>query len=236
MAVATTATLGDLVAEDPRRSRVLEQLGLDYCCNGQRPLEEAASAAGLDLTDVTARLDLPGEPPAVVARDLEVAALAHDIVDTHHAYTWEEMPRLQALVDKVAGVHGERHPELAVVRGLYGRIVAELEPHMTREERVIFPAISRLEKTQAPVRLSSGDDLSDALRRLIAEHDVVGDLLGRIRELTDGYAAPEDGCGSYHAMLTGLAHLEHDLHEHVHKENNLLFPRVLQMLEGLRGE
>lgn len=235
MAVATTATLGDLVAEDPRRSRVLEQLGLDYCCNGQRPLEEAAREAGLDIADVRTRLDMPGEPPAVVARDLEMAALAHDIVDTHHAYTWEEMPRLQALVDKVAGVHGDRHPELVEVKETYGRVVAELEPHMTREERVIFPAISRLEKTQAPVRLSSGD-FSDSLRELIAEHDVVGDLLGRIRALTNGYTPPEDGCGSYQAMLTGLAHLERDLHEHVHKENNLLFPRVLEMHEGLRGE
>ncbi|WEV77512.1 iron-sulfur cluster repair di-iron protein [Janibacter cremeus] len=234
MAVATTATLGDLVAEDPRRSRVLEQLGLDYCCNGQRPLEEAARTAGLDLADISARLDLPGEPPAVVAGDLEMAALAHDIVDTHHAYTWEEMPRLQALVDKVAGVHRERHPELAVVKELYGRVVAELEPHMTREERVIFPAISRLEKTQAPVRLSSGD-FSDALRELIAEHDVVGDLLSRIHELTDGHTPPQDACNSYRAMLTGLAELEHDVHEHVHKENNLLFPRVLEMHERLRG-
>lgn len=234
MAVATTATLGDLVAEDPRRSRVLEQLGLDYCCNGQRPLEEAARTAGLDLADVSARLDLPGEPPAVVAGDLEMAALAHDIVDTHHAYTWEEMPRLQALVDKVAGVHGERHPELAVVKELYGRVVAELEPHMTREERVIFPAISRLEKTQAPVRLASGD-FSDALRELIAEHDVVGDLLTQIHELTGGHTPPQDACNSYRAMLTGLAELEHDVHEHVHKENNLLFPRVLEMHERLRG-
>lgn len=235
MAVATTATLGDLVAEDPRRSRVLEQLGLDYCCSGQRPLEEAAREAGLDIADVSTRLDLPGEPPVVVARDLEMAALAHDIVDTHHAYTWEEMPRLQALVDKVAGVHGDRHPELAGVKETYARVVAELEPHMTREERVIFPAISRLEKTQAPVRLPSGD-FSDALRELIAEHDVVGDLLGRIRALTSDYTPPEDGCGSYHAMLTGLAHLERDLHEHVHKENNVLFPRVLRMHERLRGD
>ena len=235
MAVATTATLADLVTEDPRRSRVLEQLGLDYCCNGHRPLEEAATAAGLDLADVSSRLDLPGEPPPTVARDLELGALAHDIVDTHHAYTWEEMPRLQALVDKVAGVHGDRHPELASVKAAYEQVVAELEPHMTREERVIFPAISRLEKTQAPVQLTSGD-VGDALRQLIAEHDVVGDLLKQIRELTSDHTPPADACGSYRAMLTGLAEFEHDIHEHVHKENNVLFPRVLELHERLRGE
>src|SRR5699024_1161466 len=150
------------------------------------------------------------------------------------AWTWEEMPRLEALVDKVARVHGDRHPELAEVKTTYEQVVAELEPHMTREERVIFPAISRMEKTQAPVRLSSGD-LGDALRQLIAEHDVVGELLARIRRLTGDHTPPQDACGSYRAMLTGLAELEHDVHQHVHKENNLLFPRVLQLHDQLLG-
>lgn len=235
MPVATTATLAELVTEDPRRSRVLEQLGLDYCCNGHRPLEEAASAAGLDPTEVSARLDLPGEPPAVVVRDLEMSALAHDIVDTHHAYAWEEMPRLTALVDKVAGVHGERHPELVEVKAAFEEVTAELDPHMTREERVIFPAITRLERTQAPVRLASGT-LADALQELIDEHDVVGDLLKRIRELTGDHMPPADACGSYHAMLAGLAQFERDIHEHVHRENNVLFPQVLRLDERLRGE
>lgn len=225
MAVMTTTTLGDLVTEDPRRSRVLEQLGLDYCCNGDRPLDEAARAAGLDPADVSARLDLPGEPPVMVAKDLALSALAHDIVDTHHAYLWEEMPRLTALVDKVVGVHGGRHPELARVQETYARVVTEIEPHLTREERVVFPAISRLEKTRAPVTVASGD-LGELVQRLVDEHDVVGDLLAELRDLTGGFTPPPDGCNSYRAMLAGLEELEQDLHAHVHKENNILFPRV----------
>lgn len=225
MAVMTTTTLGDLVTEDPRRSRVLEQLGLDYCCNGDRPLDEAARAAGLDPADVSVRLDLPGEPPVMVAKDLALSALAHDIVDTHHAYLWEEMPRLTALVDKVVGVHGERHPELARVQETYTRVVTEIEPHLTREERVVFPAISRLEKTRAPVTVASGD-LGELVQQLVDEHDVVGDLLAELRDLTGGFTPPPDGCNSYRAMLAGLEELEQDLHAHVHKENNILFPRV----------
>ncbi|HCE61251.1 MAG TPA: iron-sulfur cluster repair di-iron protein [Janibacter terrae] len=225
MAVMTTTTLGDLVTEDPRRSRVLEQLGLDYCCNGDRPLDEAAREAGLDPADVSARLDLPGEPPVMVAKDLALSALAHDIVDTHHAYLWEEMPRLTALVDKVVGVHGGRHPELARVQETYARVVTEIEPHLTREERVVFPAISRLEKTRAPVTVASGD-LGELVQRLVDEHDVVGDLLAELRDLTGGFTPPPDGCNSYRAMLAGLEELEQDLHAHVHKENNILFPRV----------
>lgn len=233
MAVTTTATLGDLVTEDPRRSQVLEELTLDYCCGGQRSLEEACASAGLDLADVAERLDLLGTPPPMTAGTLAMAALAHDIVDTHHAWTWEAMPRLRALVDKVAGVHGARHPELAQVQTVYAKVVDELDPHMTREERVIFPAISRLEKTQAPVGLPSDEDFAEALRRLIAEHDVVGDHLRELRELTGGFAPPEDACTSYRLMLSGLEELERDVHEHVHKENNVLFPQVLTMQEAL---
>ncbi len=234
MAVDITTTLGDLVTADPRRSRVLERLGIDYCCNGQRSLADAAGDAGLDATQIAQALDLADPPPPQQWQQLENAALAHDIVDTHHAYLWEEMPRLQALVDKVHGVHGDRHPELAGVRAAYTEAVADLEPHLTREERVLFPAISRLEKAQAPVDFAFGS-LANPISEMLVEHDAVGDLFKRIRELTGGYAAPEDACGSYRAMLAGLEQMELDLHEHIHKENNILFPRVLEMERRIAG-
>ena len=232
MAIDTTSTLGDLVTQDPRRARVLERFGLDYCCNGQRPLTEATSEAGLDLAEVADALDLPDAAPAAPWQHLENAALAHDIVDTHHTYLWEEMPRLQALVDKVAGVHGDRHPELARVQAAYTEAVADLDPHMTREERAYFPAISKLEKAQAPVTFAFGS-LAVAVKEMLAEHDEVGDLFKEMRALTSGYTPPEDACNSYRAMLSGLEEMELDLHEHIHKENNVLFPRVLELEERL---
>lgn len=235
MQVDTSATLGDLVTEDPRRSRILEQFGIDYCCNGQRSLTEATSDAGLDLDELVRALDLPDRAPVAAGADQSGrgnAVLAHDIVDTHHAYMWEEMPRLQALVDKVHGVHGDRHPELARVQAAYTEAVAALDPHMTTEERVIFPAIARFEKSGAITAFGSFAEPIDELR---AEHEVVGRLFKEIRTLTDGYAAPDNACNSYRAMLKGLEEMELDLHEHIHKENNVLFPRVLELEQQLAG-
>lgn len=230
MPVDTTMTLGDLVVADPRRSRVLERLDLDYCCHGQRTLADAAREAGLDVDEVSDALDLPGATaPRPASQDSHPnATLAHDIVDTHHAYLWTEMPRLAALVDKVHSVHGDRHPELTRVRDAYLEAVADLEPHMTREERVLFPAISRLEKAQAPVDFPFGT-LANPIRQMLAEHDLVGALFAEMRTLTGGYAVPEGACASYRAMLAGLEAMELDLHEHVHKENNILFPAVLEL-------
>lgn len=235
MSVAVSTTLGDLVTADPRRSRVFEKYGIDYCCNGGRSLADATTEAGLDLAEVSAALDLPDAPPPAQWQHLENAALAHEIVDTHHAYLWDEMPHLLGLVEKVHQVHGGGHPELEQVRAAYTSAVEEIEPHLTREERVVFPAISRLERTRAPVQLRDGT-LRDLLAELVAEHDVVGDLFKQIRALTNGYAVPEDACPTYELMLTGLQAMERDLHEHIHKENNILFPRVIDLEEALAGQ
>ncbi len=227
MTVDVNMPLGDLVTADPRRSRILEGFGLDYCCNGHHSLADATSVAGLDLTEVAAALNLPGAAPVEeIAQERANSALAHDIVDSHHAYMWDEMPRLQALVDKVHGVHSEQHPELAEVQATYSQAIAALDPHMTEEERVVFPAISRMEKTHAPIPSGS---LAEPIQQLRDEHEVVGTLFKRIRTLTDGYAIPDGACNSYRAMLNGLEEMEIDLHEHIHKENNVLFPRVLEL-------
>ncbi|MEO7588238.1 MAG: iron-sulfur cluster repair di-iron protein [Arachnia sp.] len=227
MTVDVNMPLGDLVTADPRRSRILEGLGLDYCCNGHRSLAEAATAAGVDVAEAAAALELPGEAPSESSGVTRANAdLAHDIVDSHHAYLWEEMPMLQALVEKVHGVHGEQHPELAQVNATYAAAIAALDPHMTQEERVVFPAISRMEKSGAP---ATGASMAAPIQQLRDEHEVVGALFKQIRSLTFGYAVPEGACNSYRAMLTRLEEMELDLHEHIHKENNVLFPRVLQL-------
>lgn len=227
MTIDVNLPLGDLVTADPRRARILEGFGLDYCCNGHRPLSEAATAAGLNVAEVATALDLPGAAPAAqTIEERTNSAFAHDIVDSHHAYMWEEMPRLQALVDKVLSAHGHLHPELTHVQRTYSEAVAALDPHMTTEERVVFPAISRMEKFRESTTSGS---LAEPLQQLRDEHEVVGSLFKQIRSLTNGYAVPEGACNSYRAMLTGLEEMELDLHEHIHKENNVLFPRVLEL-------
>jgi regulator of cell morphogenesis and NO signaling len=228
--VDTSATLGDLVTADARRARVLERFDLDYCCNGHRTLTEAATDKGLDPAEVASALTFDDAPPPETTLPLEHGALAHDIVDTHHAWMWEEMPRLQALVDKVHRVHGERHPELAEVKEAYTAAVAGLEPHMTTEERKVFPAITRMERTRTR---PEGGSLAGPIDELRREHDEVGDLFRRINQATNTYAIPADACASFTAMLQGLQAMERDLHEHIHKENNVLFPRVLELEESL---
>lgn len=218
-----TATLGDLVTADPRRARVLEGLGLDYCCHGQRSLGEAAAEAGLDPAEVAAGLDLPDAPAAGADwRALGLADLADHVVEVHHTYLWNEMGRLAALADKVAEVHGGRHPELAGVRADYRALKDDLEAHLRKEERILFPAIHQLDAAGAPVGVLG------PIRQMILEHDTAGELLERLRSATAGYATPDDGCSSYRALMDGLAELEADLHEHIHKENNVLFPRALE--------
>ncbi len=221
-----SATLADLVIEDARRARVLEGFGLDYCCHGQRTLEDSAREAAVDLDAVIKALDLPTDTTPAASKSQERAALAHEIVDTHHAYMWEEMPRLQALVEKVHQVHGDGHPELSQVNELFAEAVTALDPHMTKEERIIFPAISRLEKTGSS---GSAGPLTGHIETLVEEHTVVGDLFKEINSVTENYAVPQDACGSYRAMLDGLKEMELDLHEHIHKENNVLFPDALAL-------
>lgn len=227
MPISATASLGDLVTEDSRRSRVLEKFGLDYCCNGADSLADASKAAGIDIDAVIAALDLPDVPASAPGTAGDNASLAHDIVDTHHAYMWEEMPRLAALVEKVYRVHGERHPELKQVHAAFFKAMSALEPHMTAEERSVFPTISKLEKGQPA---TGADVLSATLDRLVDEHQEVGDLFHEIKRLTGGYTWPADGCNSYKMMLEGLSEMELDLHEHIHKENNILFPAARKLV------
>lgn len=228
----TTTSLADLVIADPRRTRILESLGLDYCCNGQQSLAEAAASAGLDADEVAAALTLADPAPAsnpATATEQPGTALAHDIMDTHHAYMWEEMPRLEALVAKVHAVHGDRHAELAQVKETFEAALEALDPHMTREERSVFPMIVRMEKGQPAPQATQ---LPQTVSELVSEHQVVGDLFKRIHALTNGYQVPQDACGSYRAMLNGLQEMEFDLHEHIHKENNILFPQALRLAEA----
>src|SRR5690625_822408 len=198
MTIDARTSLGDLAIEDPRRTQVFSDFELDYCCNGHQSLSEAVAAAGLDLEEVRTALNIPGAAPVAAPQHNPNAALAHDIVDTHHAYMWQEMPRLQELVHKVAQVHGQAHPELGEVQDTYTAAIATLDPHMTMEERVVFPAISGMEKTQTH---ASETSFAQPIAQLRDEHEEAGRLFAKLRELTSGYELPKDACASYTLML-----------------------------------
>jgi regulator of cell morphogenesis and NO signaling len=197
MTATTDRTLGDLVTAQPAAARVLERFGLDYCCGGRRPLADACRAAGVDPATVAAELEaLPEQEPEAWAT-LAPPALTEHLVSTHHAYLHEELPLLVALADKVATVHGERHPELAEVRRLVHEVAADLEPHLRKEERILFPAIVALHAGRRDLPFGS---IGAPISVMLGEHDRTGELLDALRSATGGYAVPGDGCASYRSL------------------------------------
>lgn len=225
-------TLADAVTADPAATRVFEAYGLDYCCGGRRSIEEACRTAGVDVDAVLAALEDLGPAPEVDWAGMGPAELVDHLEATHHAYLHTELPRLTALVDKVVGAHGARHPELADVEAIYAELRGELEPHLAKEERMLFPMIRELATATVPPSFPCGS-LENPISVMLGEHDRAGDLLLRLRSITGGYEVPADGCASYRALYGGLAELEADVHLHVHKENNLLFPAVVALEASL---
>jgi regulator of cell morphogenesis and NO signaling len=219
--LSTEVTVARLVTERPGRSRVFEALGIDYCCGGKRPLAEVCAEKGLDALTVLRMLEAYElEATAEDRTDWSkatVGELADHIEEVHHGYLREALPRLAFMVNKVAGRHSDRHPELEELRGVFEEFRGDLEPHMAEEERVVFPLCRGL---------GDGAEAEGALGVMEREHEGAGEALARMRGLTGGYEPPADACNTYRAMLAGLAELERDMHLHVHEENNVLFPKI----------
>lgn len=227
--VDPSMTLGEIVTGRPALAAELERRGLDYCCHGGRTLTDAALEAGLDATTVADELSLIAvDELAAEWASLGPSDLVDHIDSVHHRYLWAELPRISALVDKIATVHGDRHPELFEVQRLYGELRADFEPHLTREEHELFPRIRQLAAASDSSSVTTGD-LAAQIEPLVGEHETVGALLDDLRRVTRGFAVPGDGCASYAACYRALADLEADTHLHVHKENNLLFPLVVRL-------
>jgi regulator of cell morphogenesis and NO signaling len=222
-------TLAEAVDGFPELSREFERRGFDYCCGGQRTFAEACAQIGLDPDVAAAEMsEATATPAAAEWVTMTADVLVDHLEAVHHRYLWDELPRVTALIDKVVSVHGARHPELADVATCFAHMRADLEPHMLKEERVLFPMIREL-ATSVDVPSFHCGSLRNPISVMLTEHDVVGDLLVRLRNLTDDYTAPADGCATYLACFTAMAEVEADTHLHIHKENNVLFPMVVQL-------
>ena len=224
-------TLGDLVVAHPALARVFERLGLDYCCGGKQTLAAACTRRGLDPATVAATLDgalaaLDAAPAEIDPATLTLTALADHIEGTHHAYVRVELPRLVELAERVARKHTHRDPRLADVLHTTVMLADEMMSHMAKEELVLFPFVRQLEAGARDGDFHCGS-IANPIRQMEAEHEAAGGMLARLRELTNGFTPDAESCNSHRALLAGLAEFEADLHRHVHKENNLLFPRAL---------
>ncbi len=237
MVIDQETTVGALVAERIGRARVFERLGIDYCCHGGTSLADACAQRSLDVEQVLSELASGDCEGAEVDDATDYAAMAAgDVADhierTHHAYVRGELPRLTDLLAKVTEHHGERDPRLHELRQVFAALRQELELHLMKEERVLFPLVRQLEAASRKFPMHCGS-VANPIRVMEHEHDDAGEALRRIRELTDDYRVPPDACNSFRALLDGLAAFEADLHRHIHKENNILFPRAAALEAAL---
>ena len=233
MSMTAEKTVRELALENPAATRVFEQLGIDYCCGGGRTLEQACALARVSLHQVARALDSAAEVRQ--QRDWRAEPLAEliaHITGTHHRYTRNEMRRLGPLFEKVCSAHGSNHPELADLRETFGGLARELTMHMMKEEAVLFPYIVRMEEAviaKEPVLPAPFGVVRNPVAMMMHEHDDAGAALLRMRAASGGYAAPPDACLSYQSLYRALAEFEAHLHQHIHLENNILFPRAIAM-------
>lgn len=236
--LSINSALAEFVTQNQFCTAVLNRYGLDFCCGGQRTLQAACASKGLDADQVLNELTetaQSNEGDSVNWADESLLALADHILDTHHVYVKQEMPRLSELVEKVAAVYPLQYSWVTELNMIWGALRAELEAHLMKEEQVLFPRIKELCAAESGSALPSFHcgSVGAPVQVMEQEHDNAGEALRQMRTITNNYQAPENACTTFKLMLQGLEAFEADLHQHVHKENNILFPKTLDLEQAL---
>jgi regulator of cell morphogenesis and NO signaling len=237
MSATTEKTVRELALENPAATRVFEKLGIDYCCGGNQSLEQACRAANLPVDQVVDSLEMAEQTTRAAQKIHDwqrepLGDLVAHINSTHHKYTREEIARLGPLLEKVCSVHGKNHPELLHVRASFTGLAQELTMHMMKEEMVLFPYLVRMEEAvlqHEPVLPPPFGSVQNPVSMMEQEHESAGAALRAMRQASRAYTLPTDACVSYQTLYRVLSEFEADLHEHIHLENNLLFPRAIAM-------
>jgi len=234
MASLGEQTVRDLASRNPAAARIFEKFGIDYCCGGERSLAQACSAAKVSIREVADALEAPPSPQRE-DRDWQngsLAELAEYIVERHHRFARQEIQRLIPLFARVVGAHGQNHAELEQIQSSFQALAEELTLHLMKEERMLFPYIEQLESAVScggRLALPMFGTVQNPVRMMAMEHDSAGELLRRMRDLANGYALPPDACVSFKELYQALQEFEADLHQHIHLENNILFPRAVNL-------
>lgn len=234
--INSETTVRDVAVQLPQSTRLFETLNIDYCCGGNRPLSDACDSAGVEVDNVLEMLTALDQPEASEKgtgdfQKLSLTELIAHIVETHHIFTRTEMKRIEALSAKVIGAHSANHPELFKVGNLFQRLCADLLPHMFKEEQILFPYIVAMEQSETqgqPFPLAPFGTVRNPVWMMTKEHDSAGEILRELRVVTADYRVPPDGCISYHTLYQALEGFEKDLHQHIHLENNILFPKAVE--------
>ncbi len=235
MILDSSRTVREIAIENPSSVQVFESLGIDYCCGGNRSLDEACRRASVPLDEARRLLAIADEQapaPGDNRAEATTLELTEHIVAQHHGYVRRESARLIPLLKTVVSRHAACHPELKMVQDLFGAMADELFAHMIKEENVLFPYLVKMEAWlrdgHTPPSAVFGS-VEVPISRMLADHDDAGELAKRIRTLSSDFRPPDDACPAYRALYKGLEEFEQDLHRHVHLENNILFPRALEM-------
>ena len=240
MTATLDMTIRDIVANDFRTAAVFQRHDIDFCCKGDRSIQDACRNGRVTAEDVLKDI---AEATATAAtgearfNSWDLGTLVSYIVGNHHAFVRQAIPVLLTHTKKVAAVHGDRHPELPEVARLFSEVADEMTSHMAKEEQILFPYIVDVEEAS---QTGSGrpsapfGTVRNPIRMMEMEHESAGDAMARIRSLTSGYAIPEGACTTYRVCLQELEAFERDLHQHVHLENNILFPKAARLENELR--
>lgn len=226
--------VGKIVAGNYAAARVFAQYGIDFCCHGDTPLEAACAGNGVSVEEVTAALEAAGDarPVAGEFASWPLDLLIDYILKIHHRGIRREGPGILELLEKVESVHGSRHPELHEVKELFAESLQELEQHLQKEENVLFPYLLELfEASEAgrPIGQMHCGTVSNPIRVMRMEHEGEGDRYHRVAGLTNNFTAPDDGCASYRLVMQQLKEFVDALYEHIHLENNILFPKAVEL-------
>ena len=230
-------TIGEIAAKDLRKAEVFKKFGIDFCCGGKKTLSEICNEKNIDVTKVETelqQLDSQSQVSNVSFNDWNIDFLTDYIINTHHSYVRKYLPELRGFSIKVAQVHGAQHPELAEIRDTIEEISDELSQHCDEEEKGVFAYVKKIvfaKNTGKP--LDRDKNLASQIDGLEKEHDFVGRCFDRIRFLSNDYAIPDDACTSYKLLFKMVREFEDDLHIHIHLENNILFPKAVEMEKSL---
>lgn len=236
MNITKDTIIGDLVAHDYRAASVFKKNKIDFCCNGNRSIEDACTKKGLDTEQIVKDLNNTNNAGTLNQTDYTswpLDLLADYVEKKHHRYVREKIQEITPFLHKIVRVHGDRHPELLEVAQLFGESAEDLTDHMVKEESILFPHIRRMVESKhsnTPVSAPFGT-VQNPIKMMMAEHDNEGERFRKIAELTNDYTMPADGCTTYRVTFAMLKEFEDDLHLHIHLENNILFPKSIELEE-----
>lgn len=231
--------IGELVAQDYRAASVFKKYGIDFCCQGNRTIEDACVAKNLDSKSVVMDLNNINQEKTTDSTDYQswpLDLLADYIEKKHHRYVQDKTLEIQPYLDKICKVHGEHHPELIEIKDEFNASAGELAAHMKKEELILFPFIKKMAKAKqegTKIDAAHFGTVKNPIQMMMDEHTVEGERFRLIEEISNSYTPPQDACNTYRVTFALLKEFEQDLHLHIHLENNILFPKAIEMEKEL---